>query len=454
MPAHFPPAPARISTSHLSLGCHVAIVVLCAGCGASDRSDVTGPSRADSTGVEIVRNADKPLLRGELVQPARRVFGSETEGPELFGGLGNVRLHPNGSLWITERQTQEIKVFDPGSGAHLFTIGGRGDGPGEFQRSGILGFDAEGSAYVYDDRHRRLSVFSESGELLRADLMPSSFGFGPRPLHVTRTGTLLGQIPRTMERIPADGSTARDTVRIWTMPLDGTAPALLAQTSGPLWYFRDGMQVVVPYTGGLPSPYAGGSLQGFRDDRVYLTDDAGEASYYVYGRAGLERRVVIDRAPLRIDGLSVTEFVEDMRRIRFPEHLVRIYEEHLSDMPIGETRRPWDRLVVTDRGGAWLLRADATEAATADGSADVQVWDGFDAEGVFLGPVRVPANILLIQVSEQSALTIVYDEMDRATVAIYEVRWMASSVAETRVRGSQRPSGDAPPGECRRGPVR
>ena len=402
--------------------CCVAIVMLCAGCGVSDRKEGAGPGRTDSAGVEIVWNTDEPLLRRELVQPAWRVFGSETEGPELFGGLGSVRLHPNGSLWITERQTQEIRVFDSGSGAHLFTIGGRGDGPGEFQRSGILGFDAEGAAYVYDDRHRRLSVFSEGGELLRSHLMPSSLGIGPRPLHVTGAGTLLGQIPRTMERTPADGSTARDTVRIWKMPLDGSSPAMVAETSGPLWYFQDGIQVVVPYTGGLPAPYAGGSLQGFRDDQVYVTDDAGEASYSVYGPAGLERRVVIERAPLRIDGLSVTEFVEDMRRIRFPEHLVRIYEEHLSDMPIGETRRPWDRLVLGDQGGAWLLRADATEGATADGSADVQVWDGFDAEGVFLGPIRLPTNILLIQVSGQSALTIVYDDMDRATVAIYELR--------------------------------
>ncbi len=101
---------------------------------------------------------------------------------------------------------------------------------------------------------------------------------------------------------------------------------------------------------------------------------------------------------------------------------------------------------VTDQGGAWLLRAEAAEGAMADVSTDVQVWDAFDAEGVFLGPIRVPANILLIQLIGQSALTIVYDEMDRASVAIYEVRWMASPVAETRVRGSQRRSQGAAAG--------
>ena len=397
--------------------------MLCAGCGVSDRSEVTGPSRADSAGVEIVRNTDEPLPRGELVQPAKRVFGSEAEGPELFGGV-SARLHHNGSLWITEWQTQEIRVFDSGSGAHLFTIGGRGDGPGEFRQSWSLGFDAEGTAYVYDYRHRRLSVFSESGELQRSDPMPSSLGFGPRPSHVTRTGTLLGHIPRTMERIPADGSTARDTVRIWTMPLDGTAPTLVWEAPGALWYFQDRQQVVVPYTGILPAPYAGGSLQGFWNDRVYVTDDAGEASYSVYGPAGLERRVVIDRAPRQIDGFSPTMFVEHMRRRRFPESLLGIYEEHLADMPIPEAQRSWDRLVVTDQGGAWLLRAGDAEGAMAGVPPDDRVWDAFDAEGVFVGHIRLPANVSPVQVSGQSVLTIVRDELGRVTVAIHDVRWI------------------------------
>ena len=422
--AHSLLAPAWISASHPSRGFHVAIVLLSAGCGVSDRSEATGPGRADSAGVEIVRNTDEPLPRGELVQPARRVFGSEAEGPELFGVVAGARLHRNGSLWIAERQTQEIRIFDSGSGAHLFTIGGRGDGPGEFRQSSFLGFDAEGTAYVYDYRHRRLSVFSESGELQRSQLMPASLGFGPRPDHVTRTGTLLGQIPRGMERISADGSTAKDTVKTWTIPLDGSAPTLVSETPGALWYFQDRQQVVVPYTGVLPAPYAGGLLWGFWDDRVYVTDDAGEASYSVYGPAGLERRVEIDRAPRQIDGFSATMFVEQLRRIRYPESQVRIYEEHLTDMPIPEAQRPWDALVVTDQGGVWLLRAGDAEEVMAGVPPDNRVWDVFDAEGVFVGHVRLPADVGLAQVSGQSALTIVSDELGRVTVAIHDVRWM------------------------------
>ena len=402
-------------------------VALSAGCDASERSGETVPGRSDNAGVEIVRNPDESRLRGELVQPARRVFGSEEEGPELFAGV-SARLHPNGSLWISEGVTREIRVFDPGSGAHLFTIGGRGDGPGEFRQSSLLGFDAEGTAYVYDYRHRRLSVFSESGELQGDHLMPPSLGIGPRPHHVTRRGTLLGQLPQGMERRPPDGSTLRDTVKIWTIPLDGTAPALVAKTPSALWYFRDERQEVVPYTAPIfPPPYDGGSLQGFRDDRVYVTDHVGEASYSVYGPAGLERSVQIDRAPGQTDGFSATEFVEQLRRARFSsESRVQFYEKYLSDMPIREARRAWDRLVVTDEGGAWLRRTGDAEAAMAGVPQEYRVWDVFDAEGVFVGPMRFPANASPAQVWEESVLMVVYDDMGRSTVAIHDVRWTGS----------------------------
>ena len=413
-----------VAMRYVNRKCQVAIVLLCSGCGVSDRNEEPLPSRADSGGVEIVRNTDQPWPRGELVQPAKRVFGSETEGPELFGAVVSARLHRNGSLWIREPRSQEIRVFDSGSGAHLFTIGRRGDGPGEFRRSEFLGFDGEGSAYVYDHEHRRLSVFAESGELQRSHLMPSSLGIGPRPRHVSPAGTLIGQIPTGMERIPVDGSTFRDTVRIRTIPLDGTAPALVSVVPGALWYYRDRTQVVVPYTGALPSPYAGGSLHGFGGDRVYVTDDTGEASYSVYGPAGLERRVEIDRAPRKIDGLSATAFVERLRRIPYPEYQVRIYEDHLSDMPIQEAQRAWDRLVVTDEGGVWLLHADDTEGATAGTPPENRFWDVFDAEGFLVGHMQLPANVSPEQVSGQSVVVIVGDELGRVTVAIHEVRWM------------------------------
>ena len=402
----------------------LAAAMVCTTCGLEREGGVPGVTRVDSVGVEIIRNSDDELRRGELVTPAIRIFGSETPGPELFGGISIARLHQNGSVWVAERFTQEIRVFDSDSGPHLFTIGGVGEGPGEFRRLRMLGFDREGTAYVYDDRTRRLSVFTEDGEFLRTKVMPSSLGIAPRPLHVSGSGDLLGQLPRALSRVPTDRTTIRDTVRIWTIPLENGGPTLIASTLGALWYFSDGMQVTVPYTGLLPPPYGGGVAYGFRDDRVYVTGDSGGASFSVFGPGGLERRVELDREPRRIDEFSATRFVEHMRRVRLPESRVRFYEEHLPEMPIPETASVWERIVVTDEGGVWLLRAADFGAGDSETTVPDQVWDVFDAEGAFVGVMRIPSNISPKQVVGRSILTIVRDEVGRESVAIYDVRWV------------------------------
>lgn len=117
-------------------------------------------------------------------------------------------------------------------------------------------------------------------------------------------------------------------------------------------------------------------------------------------------------------------FVEYMRQRRFPESLREIYEDHLTEMPIPKARRAWDALVVTDEGGTWLLRAGDAEAATVGVPTEDRVWDVFDAEGVFVGHVRLPPGVGLAQVSGRSAVTIVSDELGRVTVAIHDVRWI------------------------------
>ena len=154
-----------------------------------------------------------------------------------------------------------------------------------------------------------------------------------------------------------------------------------------------------------------------------MTDGTGAAAYSVYGPAGLERRVENERAPRRLDGSSATMFVESMRRRRAPESLVRVYEEHLHAMPMPEAQRHWDALVVADEGDAWLLRAADLEGALAEIPPD-HIWDVFDAEGTFVGHMRLPANVGLVQVRGRRALTIASDELGRVTVAIHDVRWI------------------------------
>ena len=67
-----------------------------------------------------------------------------------------------------------------------------------------------------------------------------------------------------------------------------------------------------------------------------------------------------------------------------------------------------------------------SEAAMAGVPPEKRVWDVFDAEGISVGPMRLPANVLPAQVWGESVLVVVYDEMGRSTVAIHDVRWTGS----------------------------
>ena len=109
--------------------CRVAVVLLCGACAVSDRNGDTDPAHAYSTGVETVRNTDDRWPRGELVRPAKRVFGSEADGPELFGVvpaddqvwdvfdaegvfIGHVRLPSDVALLQVNGQAAVTRVSD------------------------------------------------------------------------------------------------------------------------------------------------------------------------------------------------------------------------------------------------------------------------------------------------------------------------------------------------------
>jgi hypothetical protein len=141
----------------------IAIPLLIALAGCEAATPASRVTRSDSAGVEIVVNEDiaDPAARwATLVSPAGLELGSEEEGPELFGRIGTVLLHPDGRLWLSDLLAQEVRVFDVATGEHLFTLGGPGDGPEEFRAVRPLGNDEAGDSYVFDEEHRRLTIYS------------------------------------------------------------------------------------------------------------------------------------------------------------------------------------------------------------------------------------------------------------------------------------------------------
>jgi hypothetical protein len=365
----------------------------------------------DSAGISIVTNdVTTALVQARVLGLSPIIiFGAEAPGPALFGAIGGARLHPNGALWIVDSQAREVRVFDAASGAHMFTRGGLGNGPGEFRALRLLGFDVDGAAYIYDDQLGRLTVYSEAGEIVRDEVLTGEGDVSPRPLHVTGSGVVMGQLPRRAVFRPS-AVLVQDTIRIWMITSEPNERQLLVTTMGPVWYISDGTQVLVPFSEG--------ALIGFWNDRVYLTDGYGRASLSRHGFNGMELRSDLDITGKALDRESMQQYVEQLRGLGYPARMLQIYENRLPEMPVPKLSPVWDRLVVEDGGKVWLRRRQEPGDAK-------DVWDILSPSGFYHGKVESRSFIYPVQISAEYVVAVVVDDMGRQTVALYRNPWGA-----------------------------
>lgn len=83
-----------------------------------------------------------------------------------FGAIGALATDSRDNIYVLDGFAQEIHVFDSG-GAHLRTLGGQGEGPGEFRMAQGLAMGPGDSLWVTDPMTRRYSVFSPDGGFAR-----------------------------------------------------------------------------------------------------------------------------------------------------------------------------------------------------------------------------------------------------------------------------------------------
>jgi sugar lactone lactonase YvrE len=114
-------------------------------------------------------------------------FQRKIAGPGFFDRLTSVTVSPDGSLLYAvdiggvNSELHRVRVFNALTGAHLFDIGRRGNGPGEFNFPRDVAIGTQGRLYVVDGGNFRVQVFDRDGKYL------SSFGsVGKQPGNFAR----------------------------------------------------------------------------------------------------------------------------------------------------------------------------------------------------------------------------------------------------------------------------
>jgi hypothetical protein len=98
------------------------------------------------------------------------------EGDEnyMFGNTIYVNADQEGNIYVTDWDRKHVRKFDS-HGKYLFTIGKKGQGPGEFSNISVARIDREGNVYVLDVASRKIVYFDRGGTFLNQRLFADRF---------------------------------------------------------------------------------------------------------------------------------------------------------------------------------------------------------------------------------------------------------------------------------------
>ena len=158
-----------------------SILALALAVGATSCGDEPAPRAPtlaiDSAGVEIVTsdplNSDAQCTLNE--EPALSIGVLEGEEPYMFNWIRGANLLSDGSIAMMNNGSGKIRIFDAG-GTHLRSMGGKGEGPGEFRIGRFISVLPGDTLWVGDYRPWRYHVYASTGQYIRtAKMNPQYF---------------------------------------------------------------------------------------------------------------------------------------------------------------------------------------------------------------------------------------------------------------------------------------
>lgn len=348
--------------------------VLCAACGADHVSGRwAGAIDTLANGTVVVRNTGGGVWdsasTAQLTEDVR-IGSQETEGPTSFNQVTALMVDGAGRVYVLERATQEIRVFDA-RGKYVRRIGRKGAGPAEFQDAIGMDWDRSGHLWVVDQRNARYSVFDTAGHLTAEH---------PRPFSTFFTSTWRGgidSIGRVYEWYNIFGPSNRTVLLRLDSALHISDTLPLPNYEGHVFKIEHpGMRMfaAVPFTPSLVWSF---------DPRGYIWFGT-TVPYRVYQRrfAGDTVRI-IERSysTIRVTAHDRDSAVASLKWFTDQGGIV-------NPSRIPDVKPAFAGFVVDDRGHLWVQ-------PVTSGHVEEDGYDVFDVEGRYLGRMHSRIRFLL-----------------------------------------------------------
>lgn len=364
-------------------------------------------------------------------------IGSVDDPDYAFSAVSDLATGPDGSIFSLHRSEATVRRWTA-DGRPQGTVGGEGEGPGEFQRPAALGFFGD-TLWVFDTDAYRVTLFDMEGELLgtltpRVDLGGGGSGdrwaSPPRPRRPLRDGSLYGVSPGWSDAIArgnlphaphvhmgADGSVL-DT--IWVRQYRPTdVLALLRENGGTFTSQPFGDEPVTSLDASdrlVVLDRRAHEGEGPADFRVTALEADGDTAFHavlpyepvplpparvdsvVRARAEGLHDFMTQREP----GLALADLVRDLREATYvPEHLP-----------------PIATMVMGRDGSIWLRRFEPVEGV--EGS--MAEWWVLDGSGAPVGRVLTPPDLRLVDVTTEAVLGVETDDLEVQYIVRHPIR--------------------------------
>jgi 6-bladed beta-propeller protein len=395
----------------------VALVIACGRRGPeSERAGDAGLATSyDSTPDTVFAR-----VRGTVPEAALRHLEEEiriapgVDDTTLFTEVFEFDVDPAGRLWVYDRPSNSIFLFDP-NGKLLRRIGRQGAGPGEFNvNSGMVVLGDTGLA-IWDSRNARISFFTAAGDFRTSWLTPSGFStsnglstdrsgamYLKRPVTSSREGEILGRMG--LVRLKPGGEFG-DSLLPPDMPIP--REVYLAETKGG--------------RSSTGSQYAPNYFWAWHPDGFFVVAHGGNYEIVLSRPAANPLAIRRDLAGVPI---SEAERSEEEARITAS---MRMTEPSWSwrGPPIPSTNAPLQGIFLARDGRIWAQVVVPSEripeaelVVPRDTRMPVRhfrvplVYEVFASDGRFLGRVRFPRRSRLMEADGDIVWTLERDDND------------------------------------------
>jgi len=376
-------------------------------CGSEEREGPTYTVR-DSAGITIVESAEPSWEEGEgwtlTPEPILDIGEVEGEAAYQFFRILDLARFP-GAIAVANAGSQEVRVFD-GEGRFLRSIGGRGEGPGEFSSLGAV-YRFRGDSLLTYDFSGRITVFDLLGNMGRTlALTPPGGGMLP-----TLAGPLEGGsfLVIAIANIQPDAGVGvhRQEAQVLRYDTDGGVSQLITPLHMREFVLMDTERGLI----GAIRAFTPDGWAKTNGDLVYVGDSVRD-EIRVFGSDGTLVRILRRTAPLRTVTPEIIADYSSAQLEDVPDEARASREAILENMPYPETLPAYGRLHLAPDGSLWAH----VEPLPGDSTAAYSV---FDPDGAWVGEVAVPVGFRALRMGDDYILGVATDEFDVEHVRMY-----------------------------------